>query len=733
MWLGGLSSIRLSDPDDRRLRELGEYAQTVVRSEIGLELGVGWASVGGSPAGSITLRLTDDADKASEGYQLTVTPRAITITSATHAGLFYGLQSLRQLLYANPADADAAWVIPAVEIQDQPRFAYRGMHLDVGRHFFPVEFIKRYLDLMAMYKMNTFHWHLTEDQGWRIEILKYPRLTEVGSCRDETILEKNFDPYVGDGIRYCGFYTQDEVREIVAYAASRFITVIPEIEMPGHSVAALAAYPEFACTDGPFEVSTVWGVKSDIFCPKEETFAFLEDVLTEVMDLFPSRYIHIGGDEAPKARWEESEIAQEVIRREGLADEHELQSYFIRRIEQFLLSNGRRLIGWDEILEGGLAPEATVMSWRGMDGGIEAAKQGHDVIMTPTSHAYFDYYQGDAEFEPLAIGGYTDLKKVYSFEPVPGALTENEAQHVLGAQGNVWTEYMKTTDYVEYMVFPRMLALSEVVWSPVDHRAWDSFAQRLQWHFQRLDALDVNYRIPHVVGLEQDVLTLDDQVRVTLETLMPNADIRYTVDGTEPTAESTHYLEPFDLPVTEDGTIVTARLFLSNGRMSAPRSARFTRTTLRPPEPVDETRLSSGLRYAYFEFDGGVRTVEALASMSPAEEGVAYDVEPQTVAREERFGLVFTGYMRVPADGIYTFYLSSDDGSRLLIGDELVVDHDGLHGATERAGMIALQAGYHPISVQYFQAGGGASLEMAFERDDGLDRTPVVARLFHAP
>jgi hexosaminidase len=295
--------------------------------------------------------------------------------------------------------------------------------------------------------MNRFHWHLTEDQGWRIEIQKYPRLTEIGAWRKETMVEKNFDPYVGDGIPYGGFYTQDEVREIVAYAAERHVTVVPEIEMPGHSTAALAAYPELACTEGPFEVSTIWGVKEDIYCPSEETFAFLEDVLAETMELFPSEYIHIGGDEVPKRRWEESELAQEVMRREGLADEHELQSYFIRRIEAFLLAHGRRLIGWDEILEGGLAPEATVMSWRGMEGGIEAARQGHDVIMTPTSHAYFDYYQGPAEEEPLAIGGYLPLKKVYEFEPVPEELTEEEGQHILGAQGNVWTEYIKTPSW----------------------------------------------------------------------------------------------------------------------------------------------------------------------------------------------------------------------------------------------------------------------------------------------
>jgi hexosaminidase len=445
--------------------------------------------------GTVALILQpEDSTTHGEHYVLEVTETSITIEAATHAGLFYGLQTLRQLVRRGESGSADAGEVPAVLIQDRPRFEYRGMHLDVGRHFFPVAFIKRYIDLITMYKMNRFHWHLTEDQGWRIEIKKYPRLTEVGAYRRETILEKNFDPYVGDGIPYGGYYTQDEIREIVEYAGQRYVTVIPEIEMPGHSTAALAAYPELACTEGPFEVATKWGIHDDIYCPKEETFEFLEDVLTEVMNLFPSNYIHIGGDEAPKTRWEESDLAQDVIRREGLADEHELQSYFIKRIERFLLQNGRRLIGWDEILEGGLAPAATVMSWRGVAGGIEAARQGHDVIMTPTSHMYFDYYQDDPEREPLAIGGHIPLAKVYEFEPVPPELSGQEATHVLGAQGNVWSEYMKTADYVEYMVLPRMLALSEVVWSPAEVRGWEFFKWRLRSHFERFDRMGVRYR-----------------------------------------------------------------------------------------------------------------------------------------------------------------------------------------------------------------------------------------------
>ena len=492
--------IMLSNPTNLEVQQLTESWARPIRATSGFNLLL-VDTPDDAPSNMITLRLSQDAPHPAEGYRLNVTSDAVTVEAKTPTGLFYGLQTLTQLLFG---DHTSGWSVPIVQIVDAPRFAYRGMHLDVGRHFFPVAFIKKYIDLLAMYKMNKFHWHLTDDQGWRIEIKKYPKLTEIGAYRQETVMGKNFErfdrPYVGDGNPHGGFYSQEEVREVVAYARARYIDVIPEIEMPGHATAALAAYPEFACTDGPFDVPTTWGIFEDVFCPKEETFQFLEDVLTEVIALFPSQYIHIGGDEVPKVRWQESEVAQEVISREGLADEDELQSYFIKRIESFLQAQGRRLIGWDEILEGGLAPDATVMSWRGMEGGIEAAREGHDVIMTPTSHCYFDYYQADPEQEPLAIRGLTPLEKVYSFEPVPEMLSAEDAEHILGAQGNVWTEYMATTDYVEYMVFPRMLALSEVVWSPPDLRNWEDFVQRLPDHLRYFDALGVNYRQPEVVG-----------------------------------------------------------------------------------------------------------------------------------------------------------------------------------------------------------------------------------------
>ena len=377
------------------------------------------------------------------------------------------------------------------------------MHLDVSRHFFDVEFIKKYIDLLALYKMNIFHWHLTDDQGWRIEIKKYPELTKVGAWRSGTMVGPYSDQKFND-IRYGGFYTQEEIKEVARYAEQRHITVVPEIEMPGHAMAALAAYPQFSCAGGPFEVAKGWGVFDDVFCAKDETFAFLEDVLTEVLELFPSKFIHIGGDECPKVRWKSCSKCQKTMQDNNIKDEHELQSYFIRRIERFLNSKGRKLIGWDEILEGGLAPGAAVMSWRGTEGGIAAAKMKHEAVMTPGSHCYFDHYQGDLRQEPLAFGGFTNLEKVYGFDPIPKELSKKEARYILGAQGNVWTEYMSGTvrfagasleteanfwkdnmtpeQHVEYMVLPRLLALAEVTWGTANPSQYAEFLNRVVQH-----------------------------------------------------------------------------------------------------------------------------------------------------------------------------------------------------------------------------------------------------------
>ena len=428
------------------------------------------------------------------------------------------------------------------------------MHLDVGRHMFSVNFIKKYIDALAMLKMNTFHWHLTEDQGWRIEIKKYPKLQEVAAYRNETLIgHYSNQPQQFDGKQYGGFYTQNEVKDVVAYAKSRFITVIPEIELPGHSQAAIAAYPELGCTEKQVEVATKWGVFEEIYCTKDETFEFLEDVLDEVLELFPSEYIHIGGDEAPKTRWKTCDVCQNRIKAEGLKDEHELQSYFIARIETYLNSKGRQIIGWDEILEGGLAPNATVMSWRGTEGAVEAAKQKHNVVMSPTSHSYFDYYQSDNDNEPLAIGGYLPLEKVYSFNPIPEGLSKEESQYILGAQGNLWTEYIPTSKQVEYMIFPRMMSMSEVVWSKPEQKNYDDFVSRLECFHKRLDALDINYA-NHLFEIEGDLIAEGYQ----LKTLTKNKAIRFTLDGSKPSLNSDIYSKP--ISITKN-TIINAAVF----------------------------------------------------------------------------------------------------------------------------------------------------------------------------
>lgn len=507
-----------------------------------------------------------DSTIEKEGYHLKISENDIIISAQTDIGAFYAVQTLRQLLppaFESQTFEDNQIHLQAQEIEDAPQFVYRGMHLDVGRHFFPVAFIKKYIDMLALLKMNTFHWHLTEDQGWRIEIKKYPKLQEVAAWRDETLIGHYNDiPHQFDGKKYGGFYTQEEVKEIVAYASARHITVIPEIEMPGHSQAAIAAYPHLGCTGENPGVAKLWGVFEDIYCPKEETFTFLEDVLDEVLELFPSEYIHIGGDEAPKTRWKNCESCQALIKKEGLKDEHELQSYFITRMEKYLNSKGRQIIGWDEILEGGLAPNATVMSWRGVEGAVAAAKQGHKVIMTPTSHCYFDYYQSENDTEPLAIGGFLPLEKVYHFNPIPEGLTAEESQFVMGAQGNLWTEYMKDEKQVEYMAFPRAIALSEVLWTSEEHRNYEDFVKRLE-HFQkRIDLLNVNYA-NHLYEIKSGIHFNENKILMELKPESNSNPIFYTTDGSEPNLQSYKYEKA--LSVSED-LLIKAAVFDENGK-----------------------------------------------------------------------------------------------------------------------------------------------------------------------
>jgi hexosaminidase len=465
-----------------------------------------------SAPGATGIVLREAKELGSEAYTLDVTPSAIVVRASAPAGAFYALETVKQLLpaaiFREAAPATRAWTVPAVHIEDTPRFSWRGAHLDAGRHFMPKEFVKKYVDLLARHKMNRFHWHLTEDQGWRIEIKKYPKLTELGSCREQTLV----GPYVSDpakrvfdGKKHCGFYTQEDVREVVAYAAERMITVVPEIEMPGHAQAAIFAYPQLSSMPDSVPnpgVLQVWGVSPWIINPTDENVAFMQDVLREVLGLFPGPWIHIGGDEAIKDQWKANPAIQARIKALGLKDEHEMQSWFIRQMDSFLTKEGRRMVGWDEILEGGLAENATVMSWRGMDGGIAAAKSGHDVVMAPGSHTYFDHYQSrDKKAEPLAIGGFTPIDSVYAFEPIPAVLTPEQAKHILGFQAQLWSEYIPNPKHLEYMAYPRMVALSEGLWTAKANKNFGDFMGRLPAHLLRLDAMDVNYRRPDALRI----------------------------------------------------------------------------------------------------------------------------------------------------------------------------------------------------------------------------------------
>ena len=462
------------------------------------------AATGVKPSGKGLITFEKDDEMAPEEYSITIDPDGVAVFAAGLNGVIYACETLKQMLPAaiyggKPAKAD--WVLPCCNIVDRPRFGYRGMHLDACRHFWTIDETKKYLDVMAAYKLNRFHWHLTEDQGWRAEIKAYPRLTEVGAWRNGTMIGKDWSS--NDGIRYGGFYTQEEMKEVVEYAAERGITVIPEVDLPGHMVAALASYPELGCTGGPYEVWTKWGVSSQILCAgNEKVYTFLEGVLSEIMDIFPSEYIHIGGDECfnedEGIPWDHCPKCAAKMRelriKKGPEAKHQLQTYVMNRVQKFLTEHGRMVIGWDEILQGDLAEGTTIMSWRGVDGGIAAAERGHDAVMTPNSFLYFDYYQSkDQDNEPLAIGGYLPLEKVYSYEPFDGIKSGAE-NHIIGVQANLWTEYIATPEHLEYMLLPRMCALSEVQWCKAGSKDWDRFSASLGHTFEILDAMGMNYR-----------------------------------------------------------------------------------------------------------------------------------------------------------------------------------------------------------------------------------------------
>lgn len=660
----------------------------------------------------------------AEGYRLTITPEQVTV-AGKGSGLFYGVQTLLQLM---PLERSATAKLPCVQIEDYPRFGYRGAMLDVGRHFFSVEMVKKYIDLLAAYKLNNFHWHLTEDQGWRIEIKKYPKLTQIGSMRAQTLIGGYRDrtPQQFDNTPYGGFYTQDQIRDVVKYATARYINIIPEIEMPGHSTAALAAYPELGCEPGkPYKVTETWGVLKDIYCPTEKTFSFLEDVLTEVIALFPSKYIHIGGDEAPKDAWKNSAFCQQLIKKLNLKDEHGLQSYFIQRIEKFLNSKGRSIIGWDEILEGGLAPNATVMSWRGEDGGIAAAQQNHNVIMTPGSAGlYIDHGQGKPSQEPLSIGGNEPLSKIYSYNPTPAVLTPEQQKYIEGVQANLWTEYIPTDAKVEYMLLPRLMALSEVAWSPLANKNFKDFSEtRLPGHLAWLDKNNINYRVPVAIGAK-DTVMIGSQLNATLRPSVDGAKVYYTIDGYTPRETDLTYNIPLSFPVPQDQyrELQTIVITPSGKRSVVTRTVVYNKA---PFAPVNYIGQTTGVKYKLFA--GTYTATGQLENATVADSGTVKTFSTVDFRKNKgKYGVVYSGYINIDADGNYGFSTLSGNGSVLLIDDQVIVDNDGKHAVNEQDGAVPLLKGYHKFTLKYVDAGGPPALKV-FVNAPGKQKAELTA------
>lgn len=579
---------------NEKMQRNAEFLASYVKAQTGIELQV-QAGEGGKEGIVLQLGLANDNPEA---YQLKVDASQVVISSPSEAGVFYGIQTLRKAVdVAEGSNVE----LPAVEIKDQPRFGYRGMMLDVGRHFFSMDEIKTYIDMMALHNINRFHWHLSEDQGWRIEIKKYPKLTEIGSMRKETVIGHNSGKY--DGKPYGGFYTQEQAKEIVAYAAERYITVIPEIDLPGHMQAALAAYPELGCTGGPYEVWTQWGVSDNVLCAgNDQTIQFIKDVLAEIVEIFPSEYIHVGGDECPKVKWSTCPKCQARIKALGLKSdnkhtkEERLQSYVIHEAEEFLNSKGRKMIGWDETLEGGLAPNATVMSWRGEAGGIEAAKQHHDVVMTPNTYLYFDYYQSkDTETEPMAIGGYLPIERVYSYEPMPKSLSPEEQKYIVGVQANLWTEYIPDFKQVQYMVLPRMAALSESQWCAPEKKNYEAFLQRVSRLVNIYAKNGWNYAT-HIFDVMLDLKpntetgTLDAVART-----IDNAPIYYTLDGSEPTTASEKYTDV--IKIDKPCTLRTVAIRPSGSSKITKDEISFSKSSMKPItmlQPINKQYEFSG-------------------------------------------------------------------------------------------------------------------------------------------
>ena len=708
-----------------------------------LKASTGYTVNVGNKKGNVTISINPKLKMHDEGYQLQVTAKGVNIKAKTGKGAFYGMQTFLQLLPAEVESTNVVkgikWVAQCCNIDDYPRFGYRGFHLDPCRHFITAENVKKQIDLMASLKVNTMHFHLTEDQGWRIEIKKYPKLTSIGSIRKE-----------GDGSYYGGFYTQEQIKDIVSYAAKRYITVIPEVDLPGHMMAAISAYPELSCKGEQWSLRTVWGVEDIVMCPgKELMFNFLDDVFKEMVPLFPGKYFHIGGDECPKTSWKTCPTCQKRIADEHLqgddkhTSEQKLQSYVIKRVEKMLAKYGKSIIGWDEILEGGLSENATVMSWRGIDGGIEAAKQGHDVIMTPGSGGmYLDWYQGDPRIEPITIPSASfPMSNTYAFDPVPDVIREaGLGKHVLGVQCNNWSEYMYSNAKMEYMMYPRSLALAEVAWSPLSRKNYTDFCKRLDATVVRLDQRHVNYHIP----LPEQPFGSCDKVIITQDTDLTFTTTRpmkmvYTLDGTKPTPTSTVYTQP--IKVTTDCVLNIATV-LPSGKMSRIRNIVIEKRGFTPAVPVKDVKPGLEMKRikGYFkhvrDLDMADGTWENAIINGLEDVKIKQADDARTLRGENCYAAIAEGYINVPEDGVY-FVSSRTD--QVWIDNKLVIDNSGeVKGVSHRDNCVALAKGLHPVKYIFIAniTGGWPSWwnEQNIQlRKDGTEQFVNIAneQLFH--
>ena len=693
--LGSNTAIAAASPE---AKTVAEFFAAKMRTATGLNIQV-------AEKGNIQLSVDPSLDVANdEGYTLDVTKDGAVVVAKTAQGLFYGMQSFLQLLPAeieSPSKVNGiAWQAPAVSIKDAPRFGYRGIMLDPCRHFMPVENVKKYLDVLSLFKMNRMHWHLTDDQGWRIEIKKYPKLTEIASKRID-----------GEGTEHSGYYTQEEIKEIVKYAADRFITVVPELELPGHEMAAIAAYPNLSCKGEQGTPRVIWGVEDIVMCPgKEDMFTFLQDVIDEMVPLFPSEYFHIGGDECPKISWKNCPLCQKRIKEEGLkADskhsaEERLQSYVIQRMEKYLATKGKKIIGWDEILEGGLAPSATVMSWRGEDGGIAAALMDHTVIMTPGGNGmYLDAYQGDSKIEPVTIGGYTLLEKTYSYDPIPDTLVAmGKSNYILGVQGNTWSEYMYDEAKRDYMVFPRILAVAEIGWTNLDRKDYKDFERRIENAYVRLDGHAINYHIPQP---EQpngscNFVAFTDKASLEFKTTRPIKMV-YTLDGSEPTPAATAYTAPIE--ITETTTLKIASV-LPSGKMSPIRTIQVEKQSLAPAKEVAKTTPGLNMEVT----DGMYLNVKELeAAQKETKKSVIKDLKEirsvvktsESMRGVNQYAAVATGYVNIPEDGVY--FISSDLEEVWIDGKLLVNNGGEVKRFSRHDSSVALAKGLHEIKAVF--------------------------------